>query len=536
MVTTEPLTTFDPPGIKFRMAWTTTQKKLAGLLVALCILSSLGLAHSPNAGAVASADTSAIEVTSSTGHTCALKSDGSVACWGSNLWGQLGDGTLDNRTVPVPVTSGALTRKTVTQIATGGGHTCALMSGGSVACWGFNIAGQVGDGSTVNRLRPIVVSGGALSGKNVVQIAAGGARTCALIDDGTIACWGYLYGDGTGDNSPITDRYSPVSISDGALSGNTVTQIAVAESHICALLTGGTIACWGDNYFGQIGDGTTVDVESPRTVNSGSLVAASVTQVAVTYSHTCALTSNGKVSCWGGNYWGQLGNGTKTNVSVPTEITGDLITGETVTQIAAGNAHSCALTADGSLFCWGSNLDGELGNRFTTTTNEPILVAGGALTGKTVTQVATGGTITCSVLSDNSISCWGSNDFGQLGDGTTQDRLRPVAVVWPSRARAITKPSTTGVALVRQTLTAIKGTWTGFPTPIYTYKWYACSAMITRSVQNVPRTCWLISGAASATFRLTAAQEGKYIAVRVTGKSTGTLSTSWLSKTTTRVR
>jgi len=150
--------------------------------------------------------------------------------------------------------------------------------------------------------------------------------------------------------------------------------------------------------------------------------------------------------------------------------------------------------------------------------------------------VATGGTITCSVLSDNSISCWGSNDFGQLGDGTTQDRLRPVAVVWPSRARAITKPSTTGVALVRQTLTAIKGTWTGFPTPIYTYKWYACSAMITRSVQNVPRTCWLISGAASATFRLTAAQEGKYIAVRVTGKSTGTLSTSWLSKTTTRVR
>lgn len=480
---------------------------------------------------IAVADNRILQISSSTGHTCALKRDGTVACWGRNLAGELGNANFELQTVPKLVSGGALSGKTVTQIAAGGAHTCALLSDGSVACWGWNISGQLGNGNTNDSSTPLAVTGGALTGKTVVQIAAGGNRTCALIDDGSVACWGFLFNNGTSEHLPENFQLTPSLITSGALNGATVAQIAVAESHFCALLTIGNVACWGDNYFGQIGDGTTSDVELPFLVTSGLLESSSVVQIAVTYSHTCALLTDERMACWGGNYWGQLGDGSNTNRSTPTEVSGGAINGESITQIAVGNAHSCALLANGALTCWGSNLDGEIGVPGISTTSVPVLVGGGALYGKTVAFVSAAGTITCAVLSDESASCWGTNDLGQLGDGTTRNQNAPVSVVWPVRARAVTKPVINGQARVGQTLTANKGRWTGAPTPTFTYKWYACTAKVASPTQNVPNSCRAINGASRTTLKLTSAQKGKYIAVQVTGNSTGTVATRWLSKT-----
>ena len=251
------------------------------------------------------------------GYTCAVTTGGGLSCWGFNAYGQLGDGTTISRSMPV-VVSGLSSG--VTGVAAGLGHTCALTSGGGVLCWGYNFHGQLGDGTTTDRLTPLAVNGLA---SGVTAIVAGLHHTCALTTGGGVQCWGRndsgQLGDGTG-----TNRTTPVAVS-GLSSG--VAAFAAGHSHTCALSNGGSLSCWGANNRGQLGIGTTSARSTPAAVSG---LSSEVAAVAAGDTHTCAVTSGGGVSCWGNNEFGQLGDGTLTNRSTPTTVSG-LASGATAT-------------------------------------------------------------------------------------------------------------------------------------------------------------------------------------------------------------
>jgi len=365
-------------------------------------------------------------------HTCAVTTGGGVKCWGYNGYGQLGDGTWAQRTTPVDVsglTSG------VAAIAGGGYHTCALTTGGGVKCWGDNGYGQLGDGTTTMHNTPVDVSGltsGAaviagseyhtvmtftrdllLSG--VAAIAGGGQHTCALTMGGGVKCWGSNEHGQLG-NGQFGYRIIPGDVS-GLTSG--VAAIAGGFYHTCALTTGGGVKCWGDNFYGQLGDGTTTGRTTPVDVSG---LTSGVAAIAGGYYHTCALTTGGGVKCWGRNSYSQLGDGTTTNRTTPVDVSG-LTSG--VVAIAGGGYHTCALTTGGGVKCWGRNSYGQLGDGTTTDRNTPVDVSG--LTSE-VTAIASGGHHACAVTTGGGVKCWGYNFYGQLGDGTTTNRTTPVDV------------------------------------------------------------------------------------------------------------
>ncbi len=285
-------------------------------------------------------------------HTCALTSAGGVKCWGANYSGQLGDGTITSRSTPVDVidlSSG------VTTIAAGASHTCAVTSGGGVKCWGTNYIGQLGDGTTTSSSTPVDVVG--LSG--ITAVATGNDHTCALTSGGGVKCWGWNYVGELGDGT-TTDSRTPVDVV--GLSGGVVA-LSGGGMHTCAVTGSGGVKCWGANWGGRLGDGTTRHSMIPVDVCAGGAAGCTgtlgdVTKVAAGESHTCALTSMGAVKCWGLNPYGQLGAGATTNQSTPVDVNG-LQSGATA--LAAGNYHSCALVGNGRPKCWGSDRDGQLG-------------------------------------------------------------------------------------------------------------------------------------------------------------------------------
>src|SRR5450759_2627503 len=260
--------------------------------------------------------------------TCAVTNGGALWCWGWNVYGGLGDGTTTDRLTPVMVsglTSGGVAA------AAGPYHTCAVTSGGALLCWGGNQYGQLGDGTTTNRLTPVPVSG-LTSG--VVAVTAGYYHTCALTSGGAVQCLGANYSGRLGDGT-TTNRLTPVAVS-GLTSG--VVATAAGAHHTCAVTSGGAVQCWGNNPNGQLGDGTTTNRSVPGPVSGlGSGIAA----VTAGEAHTCALTSTGGVVCWGGNFAGQVGDGTTTARVTATPVTG-LQSG--VRAITAGQWHTCALT------------------------------------------------------------------------------------------------------------------------------------------------------------------------------------------------
>ena len=328
------------------------------VLLALSLLLIASLAERTAApGAAATPDAAA--VAAGAYHTCAAMTDGGLRCWGENSAGQIGDGSTSDR--PTPVSVSGLTSG-VGSVDAGFNHTCSVSSSGGLKCWGYNYWGNVGDGSTTDQTLPVDVVG---LGSGVASVSAGGSHTCALTQAGGIKCWGYnLYGQ-LGDGS-TTRRITPVDVA--GLNAIAAT-VSAGENHTCAVTAASALKCWGYNFSGQVGDGTTTNRAIPIDVPG---MDSGVLAVAPAGWHTCALTSGGGVKCWGRNSSGQLGDGTTTDRLAPVDVTG-LSSG--VAALGAGFDHTCALTSAGGVKCWGSNSSGQLGDGTTADRTIPVDVA-----------------------------------------------------------------------------------------------------------------------------------------------------------------
>ncbi len=309
-------------------------------------------------------------------HSLALCSDGTLAAWGDNSVGQLGNASLTSSTVPVEVsTAGLLAGRKVVAIAAGYAHSLALCSDGTLAAWGYNPSGQIGNNSTANSDSPVVVNmAGVLGGRTVVSIAAGAYHSLALCMDGTVASWGYNFNGQLG-NGNTTNSKVPVAVNaTGALSNRKVVSVAAGSAHNLALCSDGTLAAWGYNSYGQLGNGNTADSYVPVMVDSSGLLSdRTVTIVAAGQRHCLVLCSDGTVASWGYNSNGQLGNGSATNSTVPVAVnTAGVLAGQTIIALSAGYRHSLALCSDGTLAAWGYNVSGQLGTGSMTSSNVPV--------------------------------------------------------------------------------------------------------------------------------------------------------------------
>jgi alpha-tubulin suppressor-like RCC1 family protein len=329
-------------------------------------------------------------------HSLALCSDGTLVTWGANYYGQLGNNSTTNSSVPVAVANtGVLAGKTVVAVAARDDYSLALCSDGTVAAWGYNGDGRLGNNSTTDSSVPVAVANtGVLAGKTVVAVAAGGAHSLALCSDGTVAAWGYN-GDGRLGNNSQTGSRVPVAVANtGVLDGKTVVAVAAGLYHSLALCSDGKVAAWGYNGDGQLGNIITTSSSVPVAVTTTTVLAGkTVVAVAAGQAHSLALCSDGTVAAWGYNGNGQLGNSRETTSSVPEAVaTTGVLNGKTVVAVAAGGSHSFALCSNGTVAAWGRNGLGQLGNNKTTSSSVPVAVANtGVLDGKTVVAVAAGG-------------------------------------------------------------------------------------------------------------------------------------------------
>lgn len=359
-------------------------------------------------------------------HTCALLSDTSVKCWGLNANGQIGDGTTMTRNTPVPVSG--LTG--VTAVSAGTAHTCALLKGGTVECWGSNSSGQLGDGTSMERHTPVAATG--LTG--VSQVAAGSQNTCAITPsnaNSTVQCWG---ANASGFFSSSAPTPEPTPTASGPLNG--VSQISVGDGFLCALDTVTNEAyCMGQNTDGDLGTGNTSSSNGTpgnvATQTSPYLMYGTAIYVGTESMSACAIIPNqtagqpNGIYCWGDNSSGQLGIGSSpAQALVATPIPS--LSG--VTAVSVGLAHACALLQKGTVDCWGDGTQGDLGLGSAVPSSVPVAVPG--LSG--VTGIAAGDYHSCALLAGGTeVDCWGYNMDGELGNGPiAASSSSPTPVTW----------------------------------------------------------------------------------------------------------
>lgn len=482
--------------------WTALLLKTVGMTATL-LLGLVVVATPANAdgqpGGVAS-------VASDEAGSCAVLSGGGVHCWGDNTTGQLGNGTAANSLVPVAVVGigGIGLLGSVTSVVAASsrqdffGTYCALLAEGGVDCWGYNGVGELGNGTTTNSSVPVAVLGVGGSGLlgGVVNLVVNNRGFCGLLVGGGVDCWGLNSfgelgsGNGTGYRSSV-----PVAVvgtgGSGLLSG-VASLVSSLGYDTCAVLTGGGVDCWGENNYGQLGDGSyypsSIPVAVPGIGGSGSLtnvasmvstatgscavltgggvdcwgdtsdpvhkfpvavlglggsgLLGGVASLALSTSDYCALLSSGGVDCWGGNNFGSLGNGTDFTSPVPVAVLGvagnGLLGG--VASLVSDNGifdhydTFCAVLTVGGVDCWGYNGNGEVGNGSFTgaAISVPVPVFGVARIGLLggVVSMASGYGSFCAVLSGGGLDCWGYNGNGDLGNGSTTDSPLPVAVTY----------------------------------------------------------------------------------------------------------
>lgn len=377
-----------------------------------------------------------VEIVAGDYHTCARLSDGSVWCWGDNNHGQVGAPLSEKvKKTPYAVDLGGAAMG----IAAGGAHTCAVLEGGSVKCWGWQYYGQLGNGETVtgtpiskqNERVPATVlvadpGGTTVPLTNAVAIVAGESHSCAVLSDGLMKCWGRNQWGQLGHwDTASYDTAVLVYYFGGAARG------VGGFAHTCARLANNTLACWGLNDVGQLGystDGPLGDFHYTHQAGTVEANGSLFLEVSTGNRHTCGVVNNGSVKCWGLNSNGQLGNGAETGPNiVPGAVIG--ITSPAIA-VALGAYHSCVLGENGGVQCWGSNGAGQLGDE-TRSAGLDYATPGIATNLTGAIAISAGAGHTCAALAAGGVRCWGSNTSGQIGDGTLVNRLTPTAVAFP---------------------------------------------------------------------------------------------------------
>jgi uncharacterized delta-60 repeat protein len=354
-----------------------------------------------------------------------------LVAFGSNDRGQLGiNGTATQANVPTQaVATSPIYQKTILGISAGEAHSLAVCSDGTVAAWGSNLNGQLGNGTTTSSTTPVAVTiSGVLSGKKVIAVAAGAQHSLALCSDGTLAAWGEGSSGQLGNNGTL-DATTPVLVNTaGALSGKRVIAIGAGYTHSVALCSDGTVVSWGDNTNGELGNSSNTRSLVPVAVTtSGALLGRTVTAIACGQNHTLALLADGAVATWGANANKQLGNNSTTPSNAPVLVyTSGVLNGRRVVKVIASGDSGLALCSDNTLAAWGLNDHGQLGNNSATGTfGTPQAVL---MSGKTISSIQMGYRSASVVCSDGSMAAWGAGTLGQLGNTTTSDSLAPVTV------------------------------------------------------------------------------------------------------------
>ena len=384
------------------------------LAAGIAIIARIGI-NKPNARPESASFLDATAAAGGFGHTLAIKGDRTVWAWGLNEYGQLGDGTTDNRDTAMPIAS--LTD--IIAVAGGFDHSMALAADGAVWAWGSNEYGQLGDETTYRRTVPAEVT----RLPQAQAIAAGRSHSLALMKDGTV--WGW----GANDVGQLGNGTTGKQQRAGTVNGiSNVVAIASGRDHSVALKVDGTVWTWGGNTFGQLGDGTTKNRTSAAQVAGLTDIVA----IACGYDHTVALRSDGTVWSWGANDSGQLGDGTLENRREPVQVMGI----SEVMALSAGHRHTLALLKNGKVKAWGSNLHYQLGRLFTIQTAEPVEITG---FNNTVTSVASGGYHVIAIAGDHTLRSWGHNKFGQLGNSTRDYQRAPVPALFLSGSASLAK-------------------------------------------------------------------------------------------------
>ena len=397
-------------------------------------------------------DKDIIQIASGYSHMLALGADGAMYAWGSNSRGQLGDGTSTQRNYPIRVvtTGTPIEGKRVVKVAAGYDTSFAITSDGKLYSWGENNHGQLGRGSVSIIFNPtpqeVVTAGTPMSGKKIVDIVSNQATTLALDSDGVLYSWGYNehgeLGQGTAGVSVIVPAL--VKTTGTSIQGKRITAVSAGEYYFLVIDNDGLVHSWGRNLYGELGNNTqyTFEYEPTAVVTAGTPMAGKViVGIAGSMWHSMAVDSNGNVYTWGDNEYGQLGDGTAVSSYVPVAVNtaNTPMAGKKITSVTAGGndffisnieaSHSVAVAEDGTMYTWGENYAGELGDGTTTRRTKPVAVdvSGTSMAGKQITQASGGIFYTAALSSDGKVYAWGSNSNGQLGDNSTTNRTKPVA-------------------------------------------------------------------------------------------------------------
>ena len=333
-------------------------------------------------------------------HTCGQTSSGAFTCWGQHFAGQIGNGVFGYVPSPTPIAGGG----TFTDVSAGAEHACGLTATGAAFCWGANFNSKLGVGSTLAYgLTPTAVA----QRIPFTAISTGAGHTCALGTDAKAYCWG--------DNNNLQIGHAGATNLPGAVDGViTFAGVAAGAFHSCGWTTAGLAYCWGRNWSGQLGDGTSADRAAPNPVAQGSLKFTRLS-IGGGGQHTCGITDAGTVYCWGANSEGQLGDNSTTNRQSPTQVS---VGAFAFTDVAAGSANSCARTLDGSMYCWGANYHGQGGSGSNVgQLLTPMLVAGSHVFAKLPARL--GAEHACALDVSGTTWCWGRDVEAQLGRGAS---------------------------------------------------------------------------------------------------------------------
>ena len=435
-------------------------------------------------GAIADSDgtylTNVESIAARNRHTCAISNDNNVYCWGYANSGQLGDDQdITNRLTPIRVHDGEATGAdtdgtyltNIKSIEVGGLYTCAISNEGNAYCWGSGVNGYLGDDQDItNRLTPIRVHDGEATGAdtdgtyltNIKSIKKSYYHTCAISNEGNAYCWGYANSGQLGDDQYKLNRFTPVRVHEGEAIGadtdgtylTNIKSIEVGQTYSCAISNDDNVYCWGSGGSGQLGYDWTKDRLTPVRVYEGEATGAdtdgtyltNIKSIATGYNHTCAISNEGNAYCWGyALYYGQLGDDQAiTNRLTPVRVHDGVATGAdtdgtyliNMKSIESGAFHTCAISNDDNVYCWGFGQDGRLGNNATAKHFTPIRVQDGVATGAdtdgtyliNMKSIKAGYDHTCAVSNEGNGYCWGVGIYGELGNNATVRQLTPIRV------------------------------------------------------------------------------------------------------------